>query len=188
MKEAFILSFDTFTVHFRKDSEFATHIKNNNRNLYKEIKKGYQSRVDFVNDENVCLQIPTTFRIGTRITFQLVNVYRISDVWQIETQHRVEPLVPDANPLEVEIAVEKLEKCKSSGSDQIQAGGEILWGLRFINSLIVFDIRKNCLVVEGVIIVPIYKKGDVTGNYSGISLLSTLHNMLSNILHSRRSR
>jgi hypothetical protein len=42
-----------------------------------------------------------------------------------------EPLVPDPNPFEVEIAIAKLKRYKSPGSDQIlpeliQAGGEIL--------------------------------------------------------------
>jgi hypothetical protein len=34
---------------------------------------------------------------------QLLNVHRVSDIWQIEI-HTAEPLVPDPNPLEVEIA------------------------------------------------------------------------------------
>jgi hypothetical protein len=51
-------------------------------------------------------------------------------VWQREI-HTAEPLVPDFSPCEVEIAVAKLKRYKSSGSDQIpaelfQAGGEIL--------------------------------------------------------------
>jgi hypothetical protein len=60
-----------------------------------------------------------------------------------------EPLVPGPNRLEVEIAVAKLKKYKSPGSDQIpaeliQAGGEIL--LYAIQKLILFGIRKNCLI------------------------------------------
>jgi hypothetical protein len=39
---------------------------------------------------------------------QLLNVYRISDVRQIEI-HAAEPLVPDPSPLEVEIT-SKVEK------------------------------------------------------------------------------
>jgi hypothetical protein len=74
----------------------------------------------------ICLQIPTTFSIGGRTL--LLNVHRISDDRQIPT---AEPLVPDPSPSEVEIAIEKLKRYKSPGSDQIpaeliQAGGEIL--------------------------------------------------------------
>jgi hypothetical protein len=52
----------------------------------------------------------------------------VSDVRQIET-HTAEPLVPDPSPFEVAIA--KLKRYKSPGSDQIpaeliQAGGDIL--------------------------------------------------------------
>jgi hypothetical protein len=59
-----------------------------------------------------------------------LNVHRISDVRQIEI-HTDEPLVPDPNPFEVEIAIAKFKKYKSPGSDQIpaeliQARGETL--------------------------------------------------------------
>jgi hypothetical protein len=45
--------------------------------------------------------------------------------------HTAEPLVPGPSHLETEIAVAKLKKCKSQGSDEIlaelhQAGGEAL--------------------------------------------------------------
>jgi hypothetical protein len=61
---------------------------------------------------------------------QLLNVHNISDFRQKEV-HTAEPLVPGASRLEVEIAISKLEKYESPGSDQIpaelnQAGGEIL--------------------------------------------------------------
>jgi hypothetical protein len=60
---------------------------------------------------------------------QLLNVYNVSDVRQREA-HTAEPLVPGPS-LEVEIAIAKLEKCKSPSSDQIpaeliQAGDKIL--------------------------------------------------------------
>jgi hypothetical protein len=63
---------------------------------------------------------------------QLMNVYRVSNFTQIEILvHTAEPLVPDPSPFEVEIAIAKLKKYKSSGVDQIpaeliQAGSEIL--------------------------------------------------------------
>jgi hypothetical protein len=59
-----------------------------------------------------------------------LNAHRVSDVRQIEI-HTAEPLVPDPSPSEVEIAIAKLKRYKSPGSDEIpaeliQAGGEIL--------------------------------------------------------------
>jgi hypothetical protein len=57
-------------------------------------------------------------------------VHRFSDFRQIGI-HTAEPLVPDPSPFEVENAIEKLKRYKSSGSDGIlaemnQAGDEIL--------------------------------------------------------------
>jgi hypothetical protein len=54
----------------------------------------------------------------------------VSDFKQIEI-HTAKRLVPELSPFEVEIAITKLEKYKSPGSDQIppeliQAGGETL--------------------------------------------------------------
>jgi hypothetical protein len=75
-------------------------------------------------------------------------VHNVSDVRQIGV-HTAEPLVPGPSHPEVEIATAMLKKHKSPGSDQIlaeliQEGGEIL--LYSTNSLIIFGIRKNCLV------------------------------------------
>jgi hypothetical protein len=90
---------------------------------------------------------------------QLLNVHNVSDVKQIEV-HTAEPLVPSSSRLEVEIAIAKLKKYKSPGSDQIpaeliQAGGEILLSElhKLINS--VWN-KKNCLISG--IIVPIQKR------------------------------
>jgi hypothetical protein len=121
---------------------------------------------------------------------QLLNVHNVSDVRQIKVD-TAEPLVPGPSRLEVKIAIAKLKKYKSPGSDQIpqeliQAGGEMLL-LRSTNSLILFGIRKNCLINGRSLIVPIHKKGDKTdcNNYRGISLLSTSYKILSNILLAR---
>jgi hypothetical protein len=50
----------------------------------------------------------------------LLNVHNVSDVRSIEV-HTAEPLVPGPARLEVEIAIAKLKKYKSPGSDQIPA-------------------------------------------------------------------
>jgi hypothetical protein len=79
----------------------------------------------------VILQIPHNVINSWKNYFsQLLNVHNVSDVRQIEV-HTAEPLVPGPSCHEVEIAIEKLKKYKSSGSDQIpaeltQPGGEIL--------------------------------------------------------------
>jgi hypothetical protein len=59
-----------------------------------------------------------------------LNSHNICDVRQTEL-HTIEPLVPGPIHLEAEIAVAKLKKYNSPGSDQIlaemiKAGGEIL--------------------------------------------------------------
>jgi hypothetical protein len=78
-----------------------------------------------------------------------------------------EPLVPGPSCLEGEIAIAKLKKYKSPGSDQIpaqliQAEGEIL--LSEIHKLIKYVWNKEGLPEEWKesIIVPIYKEGDKT--------------------------
>jgi len=58
----------------------------------------------------IWIQTPTVFWLGgeTNPFSQLFNVHRVNDVRQTEIQ-RAEPLVPESNAFEVEIAVEKLE-------------------------------------------------------------------------------
>jgi hypothetical protein len=51
---------------------------------------------------------------------QLLNVHGVNDVRQTEI-HTAEPLVPEPNSSEVEIAIEKLKRYKSPGTDQIPA-------------------------------------------------------------------
>jgi hypothetical protein len=95
----------------------------------------------------------------------LLNVHNVRDVGQIEI-HTAEPLVSGLSPSEVEIAIAKLKKYKLPGGFQIpeeliETGVETL--LRFTNSLILFGIRKNCLISGMSLIVPVYRKGDKTG-------------------------
>jgi hypothetical protein len=93
-------------------------------------------------------------------------VHNVSDVRQIEV-HTAEPLVPGPSPPEVEIAIAKLKKYKSPGSDEIpaeliQAGGEIL--LSAIHKLINSVWNKEELPYQWKesITVPVHKKGDKT--------------------------
>jgi hypothetical protein len=117
----------------------------------------------------------------------------VSDVRQIEI-HTAEPFAPGPSRLEVKIAIAKLKKCKSPGSDQIpaeliQAEGEMLLSAvhKFINS--VWNRKGLPDQWKESIIVPVHKKGDKTDSniYRPISLLSTSYTFLSNILLSRLS-
>jgi hypothetical protein len=61
---------------------------------------------------------------------QLFNVREVSDVRQIEI-HIAEPLVPEPSIFEVEMAIGKLKRDKSPGTDQlpaelIKAGGRTI--------------------------------------------------------------
>jgi hypothetical protein len=69
----------------------------------------------------IWLQTHTVFWLGGRTIFFffLMNV-GVSDVRQTEI-HTAEPLVPEPNAFEVEMAIEKLKTHKSSGTDQIPA-------------------------------------------------------------------
>jgi hypothetical protein len=86
------------------------------------------------------------------------------DVRQIEIQ-TAEPLVPDPSPFDVEIAIVKLKRYKSPGSDKIpaeliQAGGETLRSK--IHKLINSSWSKKELPDQWkeYIILPINKMGD----------------------------
>jgi hypothetical protein len=114
---------------------------------------------------------------------QLLNMHNVSDVRRIQV-HTTEPLVPGPSRLEVEIAVAKLKKYKSPGSDQlpaelIQAGYEILLS----------GIRKNCLIRGRCLLLYLFTKGVKTecNNYRGILLLSTSYKIVWHILLSRLS-
>jgi hypothetical protein len=118
---------------------------------------------------------------------QLLNIHGVKDVRQTEV-HTAEPLVPESSAFEIEMAIEKLKRHKSQGTDQIPAelikgGGRIIRSE--IHKLIISIWNKEELLEQWKesIIVPIYKKGDKTdySNYQGISLLPTTYKILSKI-------
>jgi len=106
--------------------------------------------------------------------------------------HRAEPLVPEPSAFEVVLTIEKLQRHRSPGIDYIsaeliKAGSRTI--LCAIHKLINSVWHKEELPEEWKesIIVPVYKKGDKTdcSNYRGISILSAMYEILSNILLSR---
>jgi hypothetical protein len=75
-----------------------------------------------VKDENGDLLAGSNNILNRRKNYfsQLWNGHNVSDVRQIEV-HTAESFVPGPSRLEIEIAIAKLEKYKSPGSDQIPA-------------------------------------------------------------------
>ena len=76
-------------------------------------------------------------------------MHGVKDVRQAEI-HTAEPLVPEPSAAEVELAINKLKSHKSPGIDQIPAEliikqevEQFAW--RFINLLLLFGRRRNCL-------------------------------------------
>jgi hypothetical protein len=178
-----------------KINELETNNKNSNiRDLYRginEFKKGYQLRISIIKDENGNLLTDPQNVLNRWKNFfkQVLKVYGVHDIRQMDI-HMTEPLVPEPNLVEVEIAIGELESCKSLGTDQIpaeliKAGGETY---SEIHRLICCVWNKEELPQQWKeSIVPISKKGNKTdcNNYQGISLLSTAYKILSNILLAR---
>jgi hypothetical protein len=176
-----------------KIKELATNSKNKNiRDLNRginEFKRVYQLRNTLVKDENgdLLADSDNILNMWKNYFSQLLNVHNVSDVWQIEV-HMAEPLVPGPSCLEAEIAIAKLKKYKSPGSEEIpaeliRAGGEMLLSTihKHINS--VWNKEELLDQWKESIIVPVHKKGvKVTNNYRGIPPLSTSYNILLNIL------
>jgi hypothetical protein len=116
-----------------KINDLATNSKIKNiRGTYRGIngfKRGYKPRNNLVKDENgdMLADSHCILNSGMNYCSQLLNVHNVSDFRQVEV-HMAEPLVPGSSRLEVEIAIAKLKKYKSPGSDEIlaeliQAGG-----------------------------------------------------------------
>jgi hypothetical protein len=111
--------------------------------------------------------------------YQLLNVHWVNDVRQTEI-HTAEPLVLELSAFEVEMAVGKLQRHESPGTDKIpaeliKAGGRTIRSEihELINSL--WNKEELSEEWSGSIVVPVYKKGDKTdcSNYRGLSLLSS---------------
>jgi len=121
--------------------------------VYRDIndfKKGYQPKCNIVKDEKFYLVADSHSIVARwRNCFsQLFNVHGVKVVGQAEI-HTAEPLVPELSASEIELAIDKLKGHKSPGVDQIpeeliKAGVEqFAW--RFINLLLLFGRRRNCL-------------------------------------------
>jgi hypothetical protein len=98
---------------------------NNIRDLYRGIsdfKKGYQPRPNTVKDEKANLVTDSHSSVARwRNHFsQLLNVHGADDVGQTE-RHTADPLVPEPSAFEAEMAVGKLKRHISPGTDQIPA-------------------------------------------------------------------
>jgi hypothetical protein len=152
-----------------------------------EFKGGYQPRNNLMKDED-----SHNILHWWKKNSQLLNAHNVSDVRQIEV-HGAEPLVPGPSRLEAEIAIAKLKKYKSPGSDEIpaeliQAGGK---NVNVCNSRThsVWNKEEFPDQWKGYVIIPVHRKVDKTdsNNYPGISLLSSSYKILSNML-SRLSR
>jgi len=139
--------------------------------LYKGIsnfKKGYQPRTNTVNDEKGDLVCRSPQYFGRRRNHfsQMLNVNVINGVRRTEI-HATEPLVPEPNAIEFEMAIEKLKRHRLPGIDQILAelikvGGRTI--RREVHKLINSIWNKDKLPEEWKesIIVPINKKRDTT--------------------------
>jgi hypothetical protein len=119
-----------------KMNEFETNNKNKNiRDLYRginEFKKACQPRINIIKDENGNLLADPQSVLNRWENFfnQMLNIHGVCNVRQKDIQ-MAEPLVPEPSLIEVEIAIGKLKRYKSPGTDQIlakliKAGGETL--------------------------------------------------------------
>jgi len=100
--------------------------------------------------------------------------------------------MPEPSAFEVKMAIEKLKSHKSPGNDEIPAelikvGGRTICSEIHKLTHSIWNEEKFPQERKASIIKHIYKKDDKTdcSNYTGISLLPTMYQILSNILLSR---
>jgi hypothetical protein len=109
-----------------KIEELETNSKIKNvRDLYRginDLKKGYQPRTNIVKDEHGELAVDSHSILARwRHYFsQVLNVHGVNDDSQAEI-HTAELIVPEPSVSEIELAIEKLKRHKSPGTDQITA-------------------------------------------------------------------
>jgi hypothetical protein len=77
------------------------------------------------------------------VLLSVIDVCRVRAVRKIEI-HTAEPLVPDPSSFEVEITIAKLKGINCQLVFKFQQ--EAKHGLRYINSLHLFGVRRNCLI------------------------------------------
>jgi hypothetical protein len=180
-----------------KINELETNNKNKNiRDLYRsinEFKKGYQPRINIINDENGNLLAKPQNVLNRWKNFfnQVLNVHGVHDVKQMGIQ-TAEPLVPEPSLAKVGVAIGKLKSYESPSTDQIpdeliKAGGEILGSQIYRLICSIWNKEELPQQWKESFIIPIYKMGDKTdcNNYQGLSLLSTAYKILFNILLAR---
>ena len=115
-----------------------------------DFKKGYQPRCNIVKDEKGDFMADYQSIVARWRNFfsQLFNVQGVKGVGQAEI-HTAEPPVLEPSASEVELAIDKLKSHKSPGTDQIPAelikAGVEQFAWRFINFLLLFGRRRNCL-------------------------------------------
>jgi hypothetical protein len=95
-----------------KINELETNNKKNIRDLYRginEFRKGYQTRINIIKDENGNLLADPQSVLNRCKNFfnQLLNVHGFYYVRQMDI-HTAEPLVPEPSLVEVKIAIGKL--------------------------------------------------------------------------------
>ena len=114
-----------------------------------DFKKGYQPRTNIVKDEkgDWVTDFHSILARWWNHFSQLLNVHGVIDVRQTEI-HTEEPIVSEFCALELEIAIDKLNRHKSPDIDQIPAEfikvGVEQFTMSSVNLLILFGIT-NCL-------------------------------------------
>ena len=84
-----------------------------------DFKKGCHTRTNIVKDEKGDL-VTDCHSISARWRHSFSQLLDVNHVRRTEV-HKAEPLVPQPSAFEVEMAVEKLKRRKSPGTDQILA-------------------------------------------------------------------
>jgi hypothetical protein len=106
----------------REELENNSKIKNIG-GLYRGIsdfKKCYQPRTNIVEKSSFVAYPYSTVARWRKHFSQLLNVNGVNDVRHTEI-HTVDPLVPEPNATEIDLAIEKLKSNKPPGTDKISA-------------------------------------------------------------------
>jgi hypothetical protein len=154
----------------------------------------YQPNNNLVKDENGDL-VADSHNILNRwknYFSQLLNVHNVSDVKLIEV-HMAQPLVPGPSRLDVGLLLQSWKSINRQAVMKFwqnwfkQEAKYEYYCLRSTNSLILFGVRRNCLISgRSLLLQQFTKKGDkIQSNNNLLSnVINFIHN-LSNILISR---